>query len=197
MCAVFTEDSAMNRSSDEPQPDEMSLDCTHCSKSFILPSETKKHLAEHTGVKPFTCPDSGRPCTQKSTLETHKEGRNCRQEGCAGFYSDVSFSTSNESKLLRVVQAGVESVNQSDCAIAFTASDSLMKYQQRCLSNEKPYVCCECGKSFLQAASLKQHLWRLHLREESYVCSDCGKAFSSSALLNDHHAAIKVICNSL
>ncbi|XP_059561722.1 zinc finger protein 343 isoform X1 [Myotis daubentonii] len=53
------------------------------------------------------------------------------------------------------------------------------------LSEEKPYVCRECGRGFNNKSNLNRH-HRTHSMEKPYVCGDCGRGFSLMAILVHH-----------
>lgn len=75
------------------------------------------------------------------------------------------------------------------CNKKFLGKNDLRKHT-RTHSNERPYVCKECGKGFRQAGSLKNHIASIHSlgihNPSTFICNYCSKAFPIKERLRLH-----------
>ena len=67
----------------------------------------------------------------------------------------------------------------------YQADKYQMKNHMSRHSNEKNFICNECGKKFKKAASLKPHML-IHKGEKKYNCEQCGNGFFSRPALINH-----------
>ena len=65
-------------------------------------------------------------------------------------------------------------------------------------TEEKPFICKQCGAGFPKSCGLKQHM-RTHTGEKPFICKECGAAFLKNCNLKQHmltHTGEKpFICN--
>lgn len=75
------------------------------------------------------------------------------------------------------------------CKKKFLGANDLRKHV-RIHTNERPYVCNECGQGFRQAGSLKNHIVCKHSpglqNKDIFVCNYCSKAFPIKERLRLH-----------
>nr|XP_036221668.1 zinc finger protein 567 isoform X3 [Bactrocera oleae] len=81
----------------------------------------------------------------------------------------------------------------------FTQAANLRNHE-RIHTNDRPYVCVDCGKQFTQITNLNNHR-RLHTGERPFVCiePECGRSFAQVTNLNNHmkthHKVQQYCCN--
>ncbi|XP_061834021.1 uncharacterized protein [Nerophis lumbriciformis] len=82
------------------------------------------------------------------------------------------MSDSSETELSNEVQEAAENNNDS-------------KGDMRHHTDNKHFVCSECGKSFDKKGNLNRHI-QVHTGEKPFACSVCAKRFSSKCTLKRH-----------
>ena len=68
--------------------------------------------------------------------------------------------------------------------MVFTQQVNLIRHKS-VHSDERPFVCDECGTGFKKKNALERHLLSIH-STTSFPCSQCGKMFKSEAYLASH-----------
>lgn len=75
------------------------------------------------------------------------------------------------------------------CARTFSSSHAFEQHVATC-SNEKPYVCPECGTAFKKNSNLIKHTRLVHRGEKNFQCELCGRPFGQKSNLNSHIKAV-------
>jgi len=55
---------------------EEDITCSECGKTFLRGTDYKRHMMNHTGLKPYNCDVCGKGFIQKSRFKTHVESHN-------------------------------------------------------------------------------------------------------------------------
>ncbi|KAL0595321.1 Zinc finger protein 343 [Plecturocebus cupreus] len=70
----------------------------------------------------------------------------------------------------------------SECGSGFSEKSSS---DTRGHTGEKPCVCLECGRGFCDKSTLRKHQ-RIHSGEKPYVCEECGRGFCDKSTFMIH-----------
>ncbi|XP_072294043.1 uncharacterized protein [Eucyclogobius newberryi] len=132
--------------------------CNFCEKKFRDRHNLKRHIAVHTGEKPFSCPVCARRFSQKETLRLHMalhsrakaEARGTAKRGASprsahALQPGPSASASKHAPFSCPV-----------CARCFTRPFSLQSHMVT-HTGEKPFLCLQCNMRFNRKSNLKRH----------------------------------------
>ncbi|KAM4747467.1 uncharacterized protein WCC33_005008 [Rhinophrynus dorsalis] len=141
--------------------------------------------AEVDAENPFHCSESQKRVSSDKDLD---EDQNIDQEEKTQTCSEdeEKFSCQPEFIQIRTIKIGSEDKRYvcSECGKSFSKSSHLYTHH-RVHTGVKPYMCLDCGKRFTSSSTLVDHQ-RIHSGEKPFACSHCGKCFTKNSNLIDH-----------
>ncbi|XP_073516318.1 gastrula zinc finger protein XlCGF66.1-like [Phyllobates terribilis] len=114
--------------------------CSESGKCFTEKSSLIRHQITHTVEKPFSCSECGKCFSRKSIFVAHKR-----------------------------IHTGEKPFSCSECEKCFNQKSDLVEHQ-RTHTGEKPFCCSECGKCFSWKSVLVEHK-RTHTAVKPFSCS--------------------------
>ncbi|KAK4310663.1 hypothetical protein Pmani_017790 [Petrolisthes manimaculis] len=139
----------------------LEFNCGICGRSFSDPHSLKIHGAMHAprnGRNIYECPDCGMTFRMELNFKYHLK-------------KDTG---------LRTFGCGI-------CSQKFT-NPSCLETHYRVHSNEKSFICKQCGKTYIQLGSFKNHIMS---HPATSACKECGKVFTNrNSLVAHEHAHV-------
>lgn len=183
--------------------------CETCGKPFKYQCELRKHMATHTGDKPFTCEVCEKSFRSRGHLNdhmrTHSTDRQFQCVICAKTFTSPRYLRRHMKvhfeqgcipdflgKTFKRVNPLYDQMSENEgrlqcniCSKSFDCLAYFRRHMQRIHTDIKRYICDTCGKGCKDITNLKVHM-RRHSGEKPYPCNVCSKAFPNSSGLQRH-----------
>jgi len=164
------------------------------SKKHQLPDPVwDKFEVDPNDKQKYTCKDCGKKIkvTGKDprNLRTHIQNQHTKNDGYTCSHCGKTFKVLR-SKVLHEFRHNPPTLfcNHEGCEKAFHFKTELEKHL-RTHTDERPYVCSQCGNSFRQRIHLETHMIS-HSDEKQFECSRCHLMFKHSSTLNKHKCSV-------
>ncbi|XP_062605082.1 uncharacterized protein LOC134266894 [Saccostrea cucullata] len=165
--------------------DERPYPCHLCIQAFKRVQDLKYHLYRHNDNKPIACDECDFRCKTNFELKCHKlKHSDVRNYACT--HPGCTQRTKSKSDLTKHMKIHT---NQKDyicdeCGKGFRTRACLSKHLQR-HSDIRPFSCDICNRAFKVKVALRKHV-ALHSEYRPYSCEMCGQKFSSKSNKNVH-----------
>ncbi|XP_073516174.1 uncharacterized protein [Phyllobates terribilis] len=170
--------------------------CSESGKCFTEKSSLIRHQITHTVEKPFSCSECGKCFSRQSILVAHKRIHTGEKPFSCSECGKCFFQKAHLDRHQRT-HTGEKPFSCSECGKCFNQKSDLVEHQ-RTHTGEKPFCCSECGKCFSRKSVLVEHK-RTHTAEKPFSCSECEKCFNQKSDLVEHqrtHTGEKPFCCS-
>ena len=166
---------------------EKTCQCDQCGKAFPFISHLIRHQAVHMKERPFKCKECPKAFHLETDLNNHMKLHSGEQIQCE-FCEQMFIGKFNYKK-----HVNMKHRYNSECEVCKRqfSSRAYLKLHMRTHTNEKPFVCSECGLSYYAISSLNNHKRIIHTdfkqeRKRNHVCHLCGKGFFEKKDLKVH-----------
>lgn len=160
-------------------------ECHICKKTFSRFWTMKRHIAVHSGKKPFECSRCGKCFNRQFNLDAHAViHANVHPYNCGRCGKSFKWRTTYSRHLGR--HKGAKPYPCSICDKSFSRRDHLMEHINT-HTGLRPFICdvAGCGKVFAHSANLLVHK-KTHFDNRPYTCSSCSKSFKAKQTLQHH-----------
>lgn len=160
--------------------------CTYCDKTFAMPNLLRDHLPQHTGEKPFACPDCDEQFISRHTRLMHQRKVHNRDTPYKCNICQQQFDNRRLLKSHAVQHTGIKPFACDECDRRYTTEQALAMHQGLCHGDAPLLIKCNvCAKLFKGRASLQRHM-QTHTGNKPFTCDVCQKAFADSHTVTIH-----------
>jgi len=160
--------------------------CVICKVVFTQRENLRSHIKHvHSEDRPFVCEECGTGFKKKSNLEKHLSS----VHGTSSFPCQICGKTfKSELYMTAHIRMHNPQVPCPFCDRKFVNKTILDRHNKSAHSDDRPFVCEECGMGFKRKNILENHLLSIH-STSSFPCGECGKLFKSEAYVASHMKA--------
>ncbi|XP_065095693.1 zinc finger protein 345-like [Ochlerotatus camptorhynchus] len=170
--------------------------CEECSRDFPILSAYNYHLSRHDQTeRPYKCSICPIRFKIKRAKMIHENTQHSTNHIITTFdekTKPVVCETCGESFMyMRKLRYHVRQKHASNkptckiCGNTFTTQATLFRHML-VHTNEKPYVCSNCGAPFRRLFDLKNHVQKVHEGKNPHICVECNQEFNSYETLYYH-----------
>eukprot|EP00090_Calanus_glacialis_P021853 TRINITY_DN33700_c0_g1_i1.p1 TRINITY_DN33700_c0_g1~~TRINITY_DN33700_c0_g1_i1.p1 ORF type:complete len:513 (+),score=84.99 TRINITY_DN33700_c0_g1_i1:216-1541(+) len=165
---------------------EGNFECLECGKYFTNKAYLTRHTNyAHLNIDRCSCHICGKSLANKSLLDRHVK---TVHEKLKEYRCQHCEYESGDPKLLKshIDSAHLGITYECDkCKSIFTSKTGLYNHTRTVHSDERPFICQECGEDFKRKKNLDTHVDNKH-STVIYPCNKCDKVFKSKLSLEYH-----------
>ncbi|KAG5681549.1 hypothetical protein PVAND_010969 [Polypedilum vanderplanki] len=172
------------------------MKCPECNNRFNCEKKLRTHLNKHEAEKSYRdgkyfCQICDKQCLTKGRLIAHKQThyQDFECDYCGKKFTKYEFLQNHviQHAFGRKRKDPNDLTNKIVCPLCskLVPKDRMKRHNFIFHSDERPYVCNECGKSFKYSEPYSNHL-DMHAQTPKYRCEYCLKMFYNQSNLRQH-----------
>ena len=155
--------------------------CDICGIFFKHKHALKKHLMEHSNIRPFKCKVCNKGYVDKNQFAAHLKTHEEKKYVCE--FCSKAFVVDSVLKAHLRIHTGEKPYHCPVCSKRF-GQKSYIKIHMRLHNEGEQFRCVFCGSSYISQSMLNTHL-KNHT-DGPFICSICNKELSSPEQLKHH-----------